>query len=91
MLAERVILSTELDPWMSLKALSGYSALSVRTLRSLLVDPVHPLPCYRLGGRVLVRRSDYDTWAVYYRHVGNVDLDRVVSKALRDLRGTGAA
>jgi hypothetical protein len=90
-LGEKVVLSTELDPFLSLRALAGYSGLSVRKLRDLLSDPAHPLPYYRIGGKLLVRRSDYDTWAVCYRQVGNVGLDRVVSKALRALQGTGAA
>jgi lambda repressor-like predicted transcriptional regulator len=71
---------------MSLKALSGYSGLSVRTLRTLLKDPDHPLPCYRIGGKVLVRRSEYDTWAARYRQVGNADLNRVVAAVVRDVR-----
>ena len=45
---EEVIVQTSLDPWFDLKALSGYSSLSVRSLRAALADPVHPLPCYRM-------------------------------------------
>lgn len=33
-----------LDPYLSLKALSRYSALSVRALRGYLTDPTHPCP-----------------------------------------------
>jgi hypothetical protein len=50
-LAERVVVSTQLDPFLALKALATYSGLSVRTLRSHLEDPAHPLPCYRVGGK----------------------------------------
>jgi hypothetical protein len=87
-LAERIILSTELDQWMSLKALAGYSGLSVRNLRDRITDPAHPLPCYRIGGKLLARRSDYDAWAARYRRVGDVELDQVVSEVLRGLRAT---
>jgi hypothetical protein len=87
LLAERVILSTELDPFLSLKALAAYSGLSVRTLRDHLGDPAHPLPCYRVGGKVLVRRSDYDAWALRHRRVGaGPDVDRLVAEVLRELR-----
>ena len=85
-LAERVVVSTPLDPFLSLRALSGYSGLSTRTLRNHLLDPGHPLPCYRIGGKIIVRRSDYDDWAARYRHLGCPDLDRVVTEAVRDLR-----
>jgi len=49
-------------------------------------DPAHPLPCYRVGGKILVRRSEYDAWVARYRQVGHPDLDRLVNETLRDLR-----
>jgi hypothetical protein len=85
MLADRVVVSTSLDPFLSLRALAEYSGLSRRKLRDYLADPAHPLPCYRIGGKLLVRRSEYDAWAVRYRQVGEVDVDRVVTVALLDL------
>jgi len=84
-LAERVIVSTQLDPFLSLKALATYSGLSRRKLRDYLADPTHPLPCYRIGGKILVRRSEYDAWAASYRQVGQADVDRVVSDVLKGL------
>jgi hypothetical protein len=83
--AERVVLSTELDPFLSLKALATYSGLGVRTLRAHLTDPRHPLPCYRIGGKILVRRSEYDSWAARYRQVGHAEVDRIVSDVVKDL------
>ena len=84
-LAERVVISSELDPFLSLQALATYSSLSVRKLRDYLTDPIHPLPCYRIGGKILVRRSEYDAWAASYRQVGQANVDRVVSEVLRAL------
>ena len=84
-LAERVIVSSALDPFLSLKALANYSGLSRRKLRDYLADPTHPLPCYRIGGKILVRRSEYDAWAASYRQVGQADVDRVVSDVLKGL------
>jgi len=84
-LAERVVISSALDPFLSLQALATYSSLSRRKLRDYLTDPIHPLPCYRIGGKILVRRSEYDAWAVSYRQVGQADVDRVVSEVLRGL------
>jgi len=43
-------------------ALATYSGLSVRTLRALLVDPVDPLPYFRLPGKILVKKSEFDAW-----------------------------
>ena len=84
-LAERVILSTPLDPFLSLRALATYSGLGVRTLRSYLTDPGHPLPCYRIGGKILVRRSEYDAWAARYRQVGQAEVERIVADVLKTL------
>ena len=85
-LAERVVVSTELDPFLSLRALTAYSGLGARKLREYLADPLHPLPCYRVGGKILVRRSEFDAWMARYRQLGSPDVDRIVSEALQGLR-----
>ena len=84
-LAERVVISTELDPFLDLRALAGYSSLSVRKLRDLLNDPGQPIPAYRIGGKILVRRSEFDTWMAVYRHRGRQDVDAIVNDVLRTL------
>jgi hypothetical protein len=75
------------DAYMPLKALAVYSGLGVRTLRSYLTHPLHPLSCYRIGGKVLVRRSDFDAWATQFRIVpATVDLGAMVDDVLNKLR-----
>ncbi len=86
-LAEQVIVSSALDPFLSLRALAGYSCLSVRKLREHLEDSTHPLPHYRLGGKILVRRSEFDAWMAAYRQVAQADVERIVDSVMRDLRG----
>jgi Helix-turn-helix domain len=65
--------------------LSNYSGLGERTLRAYLTHPVHPLPCYRIGGKVLVRRSDFDEWARQFRAAPTSAVDALVTDALRGL------
>jgi hypothetical protein len=84
-LAERVVVSTPLDPFLSLRALAAYSGLGARKLRDYLTDPLHPLPCYRVGGKILVRRSEFDAWIARYRQLGRPDVDRLVADALSGL------
>ncbi|MBI4636280.1 MAG: helix-turn-helix domain-containing protein [Candidatus Rokubacteria bacterium] len=84
-LADRVVVSTPLDPFLSLRALAGYSGLSVRKLRDYLDDPAHPLPCYRCGGKIVVRRSEFDVWMTAYRRVGRANVDEIVNGVLRFL------
>ena len=79
-LGEQVVLSSALDPFLSLRALASYSCVSVRKLRELLADSAHPLPHYRLGSKILVRRSEFDAWMAPYRSRGRPELAR----ALRD-------
>ncbi len=72
---------------MSLKALSAYAGLSVRKLRSLISATVSPIPHHRIGGRVLVKRSDFDLWAAQHRKVG-VTVDEKIARLKK--RGRGA-
>ena len=84
-LAERVSISTPLDPFLPLTALANYSGLSVRKLRDFLDDPARPLPCYRIGGKILVRRSEYDGWAAAFHSIGKRNVEKIVADVLRDL------
>lgn len=86
--AKEIVVVTMLDPYLTLKAAHQYMGISVRSLRAALTDPVHPLPCYRpggKGGKVLVRRSELDAWMERFRSVGEVDLDAMVEDVLRDV------
>lgn len=85
-LADQVAISTPLDPFLSLRALVAYSGLCVRKLREYLDDSCHPLPCYRVGGKILVRRSEFDAWITAYRTCGRTDVSAIVDDVLRDLR-----
>lgn len=88
-LLDRVALQVTLDPYLSLAALARYGSLSVRKLRAHLNDVTHPLPCYRVGGKILVRRSEFDGWMAAFRQRGRVDVDRLVADVVRDLHGPG--
>ena len=48
--------------FLDLKTLAAYSSCSVRWLRDRLVDQAHPLPHYRVGGKLLVKRDEFDPW-----------------------------
>ncbi len=80
---DELAVTTPLDPYFSLRTLAEYSGCSVRWLRDRLTDPHHPLPCYRLpGGKILIRRSEFDNWLAKYRREGNGDVDRIVADVL---------
>jgi excisionase family DNA binding protein len=76
------------DGYLSLKALAAYAGLSVRTLRDRLRDGARPLPCYRVGGKVLVRRSEFDSWIQqFHRTQGATDMGALVDNVVASFRG----
>ena len=77
---EHLVLTSPADPYLSLAALEDYSGLSRRTLRKFLDrnPPAQALPCYRLDGKVLVRRSDFDAFMQQFRMQGRPGLVRVL-------------
>jgi predicted DNA-binding transcriptional regulator AlpA len=73
------------DGFLSLDELATYSGLSRRTLEDYLKDLVFPLPHYRMAGRVLVKRSEYDKWAEFFRFRGDpVDIKARVDAELKE-------
>jgi hypothetical protein len=84
-LAERVVVSTALDPYLPLKALAEYSGMSVRLLRNALTESVNPLPHYRYGTKILVRRSEFDAWMASHRQTHGADVAGIVNDVLQAL------
>jgi len=73
--------------YLSLRSLAVYSGLSVRTLRACLTNRVRALPHYRIGGKILVRRSEFDGWANQFRFVQRPSgVDDLVDDVLATLR-----
>ncbi len=70
---------------MPLKSLSKYSGLSVRTLRTYLSKAVGPLPHYRPGGKVLVKRSEFDDWISGFKATDSSKGDAILADLLTDL------
>ncbi len=97
---EEVTIQADLDPWLSLRALSKASGFSVRTLRSFLTDPHHPLPHFRLrephviadrsgkrrtvSGKITVRWSEFQQWMQAFRYTP--DIDRLVDEVVAEFR-----
>jgi hypothetical protein len=76
--------TTIADAYLPLVGLASYSGLSVRTLRGYLSHCSRPLPHYRIGGKILVRRSEFDAWATAFR---TVEPDRVSALVAETLEG----
>ncbi|MCX5813946.1 MAG: helix-turn-helix domain-containing protein [Proteobacteria bacterium] len=59
------------DRYLDLKGLSEYSSLSVRTLREYLIYDGDPIPSYCIRRKILVKRSEFDSWIKRYRTDSN--------------------
>jgi hypothetical protein len=70
------------DRYFGLRQLAAYSGLGVRTLRGYLVHPARPLPHFRVGGKILVRRSEFDDWVRAFRATGENRVDAIVAEVL---------
>ncbi len=73
------------DVYLSLRALSVYGGLSVRTLRGYLTHPAQPLPHYRVGGKILVKRSEFDAWIRAFRAAETSQVDTLIAGILTGL------
>ena len=73
------------DAYLPLDDLATYSGLSRRMLEEYIRDAIAPLPHYKFGTRVVVRRSDFDEWAQRHR----VKKESVDIKALVDAKIAG--
>ena len=85
--AERRDASAVGDAYLPLRALAGYSGLSVRTLRGYLSHASSPLPHYRIGGKVLVRRSEFDQWVEGFRVRVQAGVEDIVRDVLAGFQG----
>ena len=70
--------------FMDLRGLSTYASLAVPTLRDYLKEG--GLPYYRLRGKILVRRSDFDAWIEHYKVDQRDNLEALVEDALSSVK-----
>lgn len=72
--------------WFDLKALQRYACVSERTLRTWIHRAVDPLPAFRIGTKLFVRRAAFDTWMEAHR-VTPIDVDSILARVIGSLRG----
>ena len=62
---------------MDLRGLVAYLPLSRRTIHNLVNDPVDPIPAYRIGNKLIFRRSEVDQWVSRRRYQKPLALARL--------------
>jgi excisionase family DNA binding protein len=73
------------DAYLSIRVLARYSGLSIRTLRERLRHSDPPLPHYRVGSKILVKRSEFDGWIRAFRATTHHAVNELVTSLLRSL------
>jgi len=72
------------DQYYSLKGLSSYSAMGVPTLRDYMKS--EGLPYFKLKGKVLIKRSEFDKWLERYRVNQAQDLSNLVDSVMASIK-----
>jgi hypothetical protein len=81
------VIRSDVEPeYLSYADLVQRTGVSERAWRRALQDPVDPLLRYRLGGRTLVKRVEWEAWMQRRRVVGRPELDKIVRSALEGIR-----
>lgn len=75
------------DRYLSMPETVAYIGLSERTVRKLLEE----IPHFRVGSKLLFRKSELDSWILRYRELGTeVDLGKIAGEALQGILGPRA-
>ena len=71
------------DQYFDFRGLSTYSALGVGTLRDYV--KTGGLPCFRLRGKILIKKSEFDEWIETFRLNRKKELNGIVDYVLNTL------
>ncbi len=72
------------DEYFDLKGLSVYSKLGVSTLRVYIGQ--NKLPHFRLKGKVLIKRSEFDGWMEELRRKEKANINQIANEAMKGLK-----
>ena len=72
------------DQYFDLRGLEAYSALKVPTLRDYIKSG--DLPCFKVKGKILIRKSEFDSWLEGYRVNRKQDINNIVDDVLNSLK-----
>ena len=80
---QEVLLYCSQDRYMNKREAAAYTSLSTRNLEARLPE----IPHYRVGKKILFKKSEIDKWMETYREGGTQNLDRIADEAIESIRG----
>ena len=72
------------DQYFDLRGLSAYSSMGVSTLRDYIRSG--DLPCFKIKGKILVKRSEFDAWLENYRLYKKLNINGIVANVMESLK-----
>ena len=80
---QEVLLYFSQDRYMDKREAAAYLCLSIRNLEKRLDEILH----YRVGSKLLFKKSELDRWMETHREGGSRDLDRIADDDVKSLNG----
>ena len=80
---QEVLLHFDRDRYMDKREAATYTSLSTRNLEARLPE----IPHYRVGKKILFKKSEIDKWMETYREGGTQNLDRIADEVIESIRG----
>ena len=72
------------DQYFDLKGLAVYSTFAVPTLRGHIRHG--GLPCFKVGGKILIKQSEFDSWVESHRVNKKQNLSNIVNGVIESLK-----
>ncbi len=79
--AREILAYVDRDRYLDKKEAAAYTSLSTRNLEARLDE----IPHYRVGKKILFKKSELDRWMETHREGGNHNLDRIADEAMESL------
>jgi hypothetical protein len=70
--------------WFDKKGLAAYLSRKPRTITNDIKDPLKPLPCRRVRGKLLFNKDEVDQWVASFERGGG-EVEQLVEQVFRDL------
>lgn len=80
---QEILAYVDRDRYLDKRQAAEYTGLSTRTLEGRLDE----IPHFRVGKKILFKKSELDQWIEKYREGGSRNLDRIADEAIESLKG----
>ncbi len=79
--AQEILAHVDRDRYLDKRQAAEYTSLSIRNLESRLGE----IPHFRIGKKVVFKKSELDHWIEEYREGRSHNLDRIADEAIESL------